>query len=99
MPPTLIDPPAHLDDARFRNDLPAVMQRAATAGVGHVVAVATGAASSVTCLDLAARFPGVSATVGIHPNHAAEAAAGDWDLILALAGQPGVVALGETGLD
>jgi TatD DNase family protein len=41
----------------------------------------------------------VWATAGIHPNHAAEAEAGDWEAIARLAGQPRVVALGETGLD
>ena len=37
--------------------------------------------------------------MGIHPNSCAEAAADDWDGIVALADHPRVVALGETGLD
>src|SRR5205085_1032165 len=39
------------------------------------------------------------ATVGIQPNHVAQAAAGDWDVVVQLAQRPEVVALGETGLD
>ena len=39
------------------------------------------------------------AAVGIHPNSTAEAAAGDWQRVVALLDHPRVVALGETGLD
>ena len=39
------------------------------------------------------------AAVGIHPNSTAEAAAGDWQRVVALVDHPRVVALGETGLD
>ena len=39
------------------------------------------------------------ATVGIQPNHVAQAASDDWDKVVALASRPEVVALGETGLD
>jgi TatD DNase family protein len=96
----LFDTHAHLDDERFAADLPEVLARAATAGVAHVVAVATTALSSRTCVELAARFPdSVRASIGIQPNHVAQAAATDWDEVLAVAEAPGVVAVGETGLD
>ncbi len=48
---------------------------------------------------MALEHPGVFASVGIHPNEAAEAESVDWDRVRELAGCPGVVALGETGLD
>jgi TatD DNase family protein len=97
--PPLVDTHAHLDDDRFRVDLPAVLERARAAGLVHVVAVATTAADSESCRALAAAHPGfVSATAGLHPNNAARAAAGDWDRVVSLAGQ-GAIALGETGLD
>src|SRR5690348_17021684 len=96
---SLIDTHAHLDDERFASDRAAVLQRAADAGVTRVVAVATTAASSAACVDLAAGHELLVATVGIQPNHVAEAAPGDWDAVVALARRPGVVALGETGLD
>jgi TatD DNase family protein len=41
----------------------------------------------------------VAATVGIHPNHAAEAAPGDWDEVMRLVACAEVRAVGETGLD
>jgi TatD DNase family protein len=95
----LVDTHAHLDDERFAADLPAVLGRAQGAGVTRVVAVATTAPSSAVCLGLARQHPGLFATVGIHPNHAAEAAPGAWDEVVALAGRERVVGVGETGLD
>jgi len=99
MAPELIDTHAHLDDEQFRDDLPAVLDRAASAGVRQVVTVATTAASSAACVALAARFPALVATVGIQPNHVAEAAPADWDEVVRLVNSERVVAVGETGLD
>lgn len=99
MPPTLIDTHAHLDDGRFADDLPAVLDRAAAAGVQRTVTIGIDLATSRAAVALAARFPALAAAVGVQPNHAAEAAAGDWDAVAALAADPRVVAVGETGLD
>jgi TatD DNase family protein len=95
----LIDTHAHLDDEQLRDDLPGVLERAAAAGVVRVVTVATTGPSSAACVALAAQHPSLSATVGIHPNHAAQAGPTEWDDVLRLVGSPGVVAVGETGLD
>ena len=98
--PFLVDTHAHLADEKFQDDLPAVLDRAKAAGVGRVVAVGITAASSRDSVELVRRFPeGVVAAVGIHPNSAAAADPGDWDRVLELAGQIGVAAIGETGLD
>jgi TatD DNase family protein len=96
----LIDTHAHLIDDRLRGDSPAVIERARAAGVERIVCVATSAADSAACLAVSQQFPDVVApTVGIHPNHAAEAQPGDWDRVVALSASVEVVALGETGLD
>lgn len=95
----LIDTHAHLDDEKLQDQVDAVLERATQAGVVRVIAVATTASSSATTVALSERFPMVSATVGIHPNHAAEAKADDWDRVCELVQQPRVVAVGETGLD
>lgn len=95
----LIDTHAHLDDEQFASDLPAVLERACAAGVGQVVTVATSADSSVKSLSLAAAHPFLFATVGIHPNHAAQAGPIDWDRVVKLATETHVVGIGETGLD
>jgi TatD DNase family protein len=95
----LIDTHAHLDDEKFQSELPAVLQRAAAAGVVRIVTVATTAASSATSIHLAKLFPTLAASVGIQPNHVAEEAADAWDQIVRLVDEKQVVALGETGLD
>jgi TatD DNase family protein len=95
----LVDTHAHLDDEKFAGDLPAVLQRARAAGVVQIVAVATTAASSAACLFLASTHAPLFATVGIHPNHAAEAAPTAWDEVVALCSKKEVVGVGETGLD
>jgi TatD DNase family protein len=99
VPPELIDTHAHLDDERFAPDLPAVLDRAAAAGVVRIVTIATTAPSSAACVALAAAHPPLLATVGIQPNHVAEAAPDAWDEVVRLVTQPKVVAVGETGLD
>jgi TatD DNase family protein len=95
----LFDTHAHLDDEQLAADVAGVVERAAAAGVTRILAVGTTAASSENCLKAANQFPGVWSSAGIHPNHAAEAAAGDWDIVVRLAREHKVVALGETGLD
>ncbi len=95
----LIDTHAHLDAEQFAGDLPAVLERARGAGVVQIVAVATTAASSAVCISLALNHPDLFATVGVHPNHAAEAAPTAWDEVVALAARKEVVGIGETGLD
>ncbi len=97
--PPLVDSHAHLDDPKLVGDLAGVLDRARDVGVIQVVAIATTAGDSARVLEIAGRYAGVFAAVGIHPNNAAEAVAGDWDRVTALASQPGVVAIGETGLD
>src|SRR5205823_2362544 len=99
MLPELIDTHAHLDDERFAADRSAVIERAAAAGVSRVVVVATDAATSRVCVDLAAQYAPLFATVGIQPNHVAEAGPTDWDDVVRLVSAAKVVALGETGLD
>src|SRR5438445_12783169 len=95
----LIDTHAHLDDEQFHVDLPAVLERAVAAGVSRVITIATTAPSSTACVALAAQHHTLAATVGIQPNHVAEAAPNAWDEVVRLATADRVVAVGETGLD
>jgi TatD DNase family protein len=96
----MVDSHAHLDDARFAPDLAAVLDRAREAGVGRIVTVGTGLASCEAAIALARRYPGfISATVGIHPHDAAGADEAALARLEELARSPGVVAIGETGLD
>jgi TatD DNase family protein len=95
----LIDTHAHLDQEEFNADREEVIARALAAGVEAMIAIGVTANSSEAVVKLAAEHPKVYAAVGIQPNYCAEAKAEDWERIVALAGSPKVVAIGETGLD
>ncbi|MFN8635937.1 MAG: TatD family hydrolase [Chloroflexota bacterium] len=95
----LVDTHAHLMDTAFANDLPAVLERAAAAGVVALVCVGYDEASSVAAVELAERYPQLMAAVGIHPNASGSARPGAFERIEELARHPKVVGIGETGLD
>jgi TatD DNase family protein len=97
--PHFIDTHAHLDQPEFDADRADVLQRARRAGVEAIVCVGTTAASSRAVVELAGQYPDLYPAVGIQPNECAAADAGDWQQIVALAADPRVIALGETGLD
>jgi TatD DNase family protein len=98
-PSPLIDTHAHLDEEAFDADRAEVVARAEAAGIVRVVTIGTTADSSRKSVAIAGQFPAVFAAVGIQPNYAAQAKAGDWEVIESLASEPRVVAIGETGLD
>jgi TatD DNase family protein len=93
------DTHTHIDQEDFDEIRPEVIERARAVGVNQLLAVGTTAQASRKCVALAAEYEGVYAAVGMQPNYVAEAAAGDWEVIAELAREPGVVAIGETGLD
>jgi TatD DNase family protein len=73
----------------------ALVAEAAEAGVHRLITVGTDLEGSRAAIALAAAHPDVWATVGLHPH---DASAG-LDGLEALLGEPGVVAVGECGLD
>ncbi|QEG35192.1 TatD family hydrolase [Bythopirellula goksoeyrii] len=93
------DTHTHLDQEEFDEIRPEILKRAQDAGVTQLVAVGTTALASEKCVSLAKEHANVLAAVGIQPNYVAEAAPDDWDAIVRLTSGPGVVAIGETGLD
>lgn len=95
----LFDTHAHLDQPEFDDDRVEVVARAVAAGVENIVAIGISADTSAVCAELAAEYEGVYAAVGMQPNYLADAHPGDWERVVAMIDQPGVVAIGETGLD
>jgi TatD DNase family protein len=95
----LFDTHCHLDQPEFDDDRTEVAARAATAGVTNLVTVGISADASEVGVRLAAQLEGVHAAVGVQPNYLAEAKPGDWERVLEMVEEPGVVAIGETGLD
>src|SRR5258708_1841657 len=96
-----VDSHCHLDDARFAEDLDAVLDRASAAGVTRVLSIGTG--DGPPELDravlLAARYHQVYASIGVHPHDAAKVTPHTLDNLHALAAHSKVVAYGEIGLD
>jgi TatD DNase family protein len=97
--PSLIDTHAHLDEEAFDGDRAEVVARAESAGIVRIITIGTTADTSRRAVEIAREFPSVYAAVGIQPNYAAQAKAGDWESIEQLASAEKVVAIGETGLD
>ncbi|MBI3269629.1 MAG: TatD family hydrolase [Planctomycetes bacterium] len=93
------DTHAHLDFEELFAELDAVVERARAAGVEDIVTIGTHAAANRRTLEIARRFPRVYAAVGIHPHDAKAAGEDGWSEFEALARDPRVVAIGETGLD
>ncbi len=98
----LTDTHAHLDFPEFEADLEAVLERAQAAGIDRIITIGTDLEGSRQAVALAERYPMIYATVGIHPNNAAETLENEPGAIAALrewVTHPKVVAIGETGLD
>jgi TatD DNase family protein len=97
----LVDSHAHLDDARFNEDRPGVIQRAWDAGVRRIVTIGTGKGpDDMGCgIPIAESYDWIHTSLGIHPHDAAKVEERHMDLMKALAAHPRVVAIGETGLD
>lgn len=99
MPLELIDSHCHLDDDRFDEDRVQVMQRAQRAGIRQIVIPATTAERWPKLRQLAAQYPGVSASYGLHPMFMSDHSAGDIQRLDEWLEQNDAVALGECGLD
>jgi TatD DNase family protein len=95
----LIDSHAHLQAERFSADVDLVVGGARLAGLERVLVPGWDPDSSSDALALVDRFPWLHAAVGVHPHEAAGVDDAGWQRIVALAGDPRVVAIGETGLD
>jgi TatD DNase family protein len=95
----LFDTHAHLDQPEFDDDRTEVIARAREAGVESILAIGISADTSQVCIELAEEYEGVYAAVGMQPNYLAESQPDDWDRIVAMIDTPGVLAIGETGLD
>jgi TatD DNase family protein len=102
-PVALVDSHCHVAEPEFETDRLEVLARAGAAGVGTLVCVgATGpVASNLGAVALAGRHGDVRvvAAVGIHPHHASSGDDTAFADLARLAREPGVVAVGETGLD
>lgn len=95
----LIDAHCHLDDAQFLQDVDAVVERAAQAGIQALITAGVDVPTSQVAVALADKYESVFAVIGIHPHHARECDDSAVNAIRSLAAGRKVVGIGEIGLD
>jgi TatD DNase family protein len=103
----LIDTHCHLTYPDLADQIGAVLDRAAEAGVGQVITIAETPADARQALELMADRPAVFLAAGIHPHNASRCTGEDREALVALhqgqwsAGEAvqRLVAVGEIGLD
>jgi TatD DNase family protein len=95
----LIDSHCHLDFEALSADLDCVLDRAAAAGVTHMVTISTHVEKFSTYAAIAERYPNVWCSVGTHPHHADEELHIQAEDLVRLSAHPRCIAIGEAGLD
>ena len=98
-PPRLTDSHCHLDFAQFEGERPALIDRAAAAGVHRMVTICTKLRAAPQVRAIAEAHAPVFWAAGTHPMSAAEEPTATVDDLVALAAHPKMVGIGETGLD
>ncbi|MDF1588069.1 MAG: TatD family hydrolase [Gammaproteobacteria bacterium] len=94
-----IDSHCHLNLlAQEEGGLDAIIAEAKSYDVDHILCIAIDKQSCAEVIDIAERYPDISASVGIHPN-VDEDESFMLDQLVELAQHPKVIAIGETGLD
>jgi len=94
----VIDTHCHVHDAQYDADRDAVVARARDAGVSAMVTIGENIADSSRAIAIAEPYE-ICVAVGIHPHEAKNAPADIDAELRALLDKPGVIAIGETGLD
>jgi len=95
----LFDTHVHLNNEQFNQDLDEVFGRMQEAGVTRVLCAAFDLKSSEETANMAGGRPSVVASVGVHPHDAEEVPDDYLARLEQLVRRPGVVAMGEMGLD
>lgn len=95
----LVDSHCHLDFPEFAGDISSVLQRMAENRVGWALCAGVTLERLPAMLDLVRPHANLFAAVGVHPDTEKPAREADIDTLVALANDPKVVAIGETGLD
>ncbi len=95
----LVDSHCHLDFPELRADLPAVLERMREHGVAHALTICTTLETFPAVLEVARADPRLWCSAGVHPDERRDAREATEEDLVAMAADPKVVAIGETGLD
>lgn len=95
----MIDSHGHLNDCKLLEDLEGVLARSKEAGVTSIIVPGYDLESSFKALELAEKYDGLYALVGIHPHEAYTYKEKTEEKLKELLAMDNVVGLGEVGLD
>jgi len=95
----IFDSHCHLNLKSYKKDLSAVIDRAKAADVMGMMIVGITVGESRQAIEIAERFPGCYASVGMHPHDASACSEENLQILKKLAQSPTVKAWGEAGLD
>lgn len=95
----VIDTHAHYDDEAFDSDRFAVLDELFQNKADRIINVGCTLKSSRTSLEFAARYEGMYAAVGIHPDETGSLPDDYLDRLREMSKDPKTVAIGEIGLD
>ena len=95
----MIDSHCHINDPAYINHPEQYVNEAKEAGVDILLVIGYDLKSSVEAVEIANKFEGVYAAIGVHPSEVKKMAKNDLKEIEKLAKDKKVVAIGEIGLD
>ena len=98
----LVDSHCHLDRldlSAFGGSLDAALDAAHARGVGHFLCIGISMENAATVRGFAQQYPDVDCSVGVHPLDLVRGGEPTLEWLQAELNHPGVVAVGETGLD
>lgn len=95
----LVDSHCHLDFPELREDLAGVVSRMGDNGVTHALTISTTLETFPAVRDVARALPNVWCTAGVHPDERRDGREVTLEELVAMAADPEVVGIGETGLD
>ena len=95
----LVDSHCHLDFPELRSDLAGVLARMGENGVTHALTISTTLETFPAVREVAGLAPNLWCSAGVHPDERRDDREASLAELLAMADDPKVVAIGETGLD
>jgi TatD DNase family protein len=95
----IVDSHCHLSYPGLVEDLPAVLERAAEAGVSHMLCICSRLGEFDEIRAMAEAHDNIFCSVGVHPHDSGNEEPVTLDQLLERARHPKVIGIGETGLD
>ena len=95
----LVDSHCHLDFPELRADLDQVLSRMSDNGVTHALTISTTLETFPAVREVAGLKPNLWCSAGVHPDERRDGREVTVAELVAMADDPKVVAIGETGLD